>query len=408
MIVLTVPICFLFVCGYMLMCMIQVKLELEVTLTPEPEVSSTVVSNNSTNSCDSDQSSSNEDNLMKSSSSSSSMSVMPTVIPPTTIVCLPSLPNSLPHNTANMHAATYITTQNANAVVVPPTVQKQFVQQSGVYSSNANQQQQQQQQHRVAVQQQPRTAVVASSSSIPYLSIATTQPLRAVPNTTQNRPKLPQQKSGRGRSNSNKPPPGAVNLERSYQICQAVIQNSPNRHQLKGQLRPPPSMLGPTVVTNKKDEANLVKIVSSFDAVEFDKHNFNDWTVFQQANGQPRVTFSKKGFVQRQPSPVLVRHVFTTNQGIPVSMAVLPSGIHQSQQQQQQQQSATTVPTDGSSGGQLNASGQYILVQRTGIVPADNQAPRASSAPPAQNQVGELCRGRLSNEIKIKYACFVL
>ncbi|KAG5667830.1 hypothetical protein PVAND_015799 [Polypedilum vanderplanki] len=38
-------------------------------------------------------------------------------------------------------------------------------------------------------------------------------------------------------------PPGSVNLERSYQICQAVIQNSPNRHQLNCQLKPPPSTL---------------------------------------------------------------------------------------------------------------------------------------------------------------------
>lgn len=50
--------------------------------------------------------------------------------------------------------------------------------------------------------------------------------------------------SGRGnRGGGNRPPPGAINLERSYQICQAVIQNSPNRHQLKAQLRPPPSSL---------------------------------------------------------------------------------------------------------------------------------------------------------------------
>ncbi|XP_060810285.1 polycomb protein Asx isoform X2 [Amyelois transitella] len=48
--------------------------------------------------------------------------------------------------------------------------------------------------------------------------------------------------SSRSRS-SNKVPPGAVNLERSYQICQAVIQNSPNRDALRGQLRPPPALL---------------------------------------------------------------------------------------------------------------------------------------------------------------------
>lgn len=55
-------------------------------------------------------------------------------------------------------------------------------------------------------------------------------------------------KRGRGsRTTSDRPPPGAVNLERSYEICRAVIQNSPNRHQLKAQLRPPPSMLAKNV-----------------------------------------------------------------------------------------------------------------------------------------------------------------
>lgn len=59
-------------------------------------------------------------------------------------------------------------------------------------------------------------------------------------------------KRGRGsRTTNDRPPPGAVNLERSYEICRAVIQNSPNRHQLKAQLRPPPSMLAKSVqITN--------------------------------------------------------------------------------------------------------------------------------------------------------------
>lgn len=55
-------------------------------------------------------------------------------------------------------------------------------------------------------------------------------------------------KRGRGsRTTTDRPPPGAVNLERSYEICRAVIQNSPNRHQLKAQLRPPPSILAKNV-----------------------------------------------------------------------------------------------------------------------------------------------------------------
>lgn len=58
-----------------------------------------------------------------------------------------------------------------------------------------------------------------------------------------------------GRS-SNKPPPGAVNLERSYQICQAVIQNSPNRDQLRCQLKPPPSLLAAAQANNMKKNEN--------------------------------------------------------------------------------------------------------------------------------------------------------
>ncbi|XP_031784006.1 kinesin-related protein 4 isoform X2 [Nasonia vitripennis] len=48
--------------------------------------------------------------------------------------------------------------------------------------------------------------------------------------------------NGRPR-NITKEPPGAVNLERSYQICQAVIASSPNRDQLKAHLKPPPSLI---------------------------------------------------------------------------------------------------------------------------------------------------------------------
>lgn len=50
--------------------------------------------------------------------------------------------------------------------------------------------------------------------------------------------------SNKSRNNSTKTPPGTVNLERSYQICQAVIANSPNREQLKAQLRLPPGLAG--------------------------------------------------------------------------------------------------------------------------------------------------------------------
>lgn len=108
--------------------------------------------------------------------------------------------------------------------------------------------------------------------------------------------------SNRSRS-SNKVPPGTVNLERSYQICQAAIQNSPNRDALRGQLRPPPALL----------------------------------------------TRPARSVRPPPPPPVLVRH-------LPVSV----------------------MPHNEMNENRSNNVGQYILVQRT-----PNVAPRASSAPPA-------------------------
>ncbi|CAH0700771.1 unnamed protein product [Spodoptera exigua] len=109
--------------------------------------------------------------------------------------------------------------------------------------------------------------------------------------------------SNRSRS-SNKVPPGTVNLERSYQICQAAIQNSPNRDALRGQLRPPPALL--------TRPARSVR-------------------------------------PPPPPPPVLVRQ-------LPVSV----------------------MPHNEINENRSNNVGQYILVQRT-----PNVAPRASSAPPA-------------------------
>ncbi|KAJ0181681.1 hypothetical protein K1T71_002403 [Dendrolimus kikuchii] len=115
--------------------------------------------------------------------------------------------------------------------------------------------------------------------------------------------------SSRSRS-TNKVPPGAVNLERSYQICQAVIQNSPNRDALRGQLRPPPALLARPARPPHPPHPLA--------------HN-------------------------RPPPPVLVRQV-------PLSL----------------------MPHNEINENRSNNVGQYILVQRT-----PNVAPRASSAPPA-------------------------
>lgn len=270
------------------------KLELEVTLTPEPEVTSSTVMMNNCYGGDSSSDQGSGEDCKSLPANSGICSAIPTVIPPTTIVCLPSLVTTMPSSVsgAGHPHTTYINQLQHH---------KQHIQQ---------QQQQPIFTHNGAVQrpsmsvslppisagQQPtRAAVVASSSSLPYLSLATNQPLRAVPQqqnrlkgsvtggvqTQQTAPSSQQQQqqqlqkgSGRGSRTSNRPPPGAVNLERSYQICQAVIQNSPNRHQLKAQLRLPPSMLATgtspnsyvAATTIKKDDASLAtsnKIVSS-------------------------------------------------------------------------------------------------------------------------------------------------
>lgn len=181
----------------------QVKLELEVTLTPEIASSDTMITS-----------------TVNTSSNGSSLTVTPsvnktltTVIPPTTIVCLPSTVSTGPM----MNSAVNEVTQCATI---------------------------------------PRPGMVQSSSALPYLALSTSQPIRAVSTHSKTKPKS-QQGSGTSRNRgSNKPPPGAVNLERSYQICQAVIQNSPNRDQLRCQLKPPPSLLAAAQANNNKKNEN--------------------------------------------------------------------------------------------------------------------------------------------------------
>lgn len=87
--------------------------------------------------------------------------------------------------------------------------------------------------------------------------------------------------------------------------------------------------------------------------------------------------FPKTKFIQRQQSPVLVRHVLTSNQGIPVSMALLQSNNQQNHSITVQSQQTESLPAGTAI---INNVGQYVLVQQ-------NSTPRASSAPPAQNQV---------------------
>lgn len=300
----------------------QVKLELEVTLTPEIVNTDSLVTSSVGGS---------SSNVTSSIVPSVSKTTVATVIPPTTIVCLPSVvsTSSLIHPQSNQLSSTSSVTNfiNSNSL--------------------------------------PRTGMVASSSAVPYLALSTSQPMRAVTTHTKSKSKSTskdsQTSSGNGtnrnRNSSNKPPPGAVNLERSYQICQAVIQNSPNRDQLRCQLKPPPSLLAATNNNNNNNNNNNAtggsKKTENGRATQYgtvtSSRNGNkpftpplpaspNFTVIPSGNGVKPVAPStgkisaagaRAGTAfhqQRQPSPgpVLVRHVFTSGQGIPVTMAVLP------------------------------------------------------------------------------------
>ncbi|XP_019761548.2 polycomb protein Asx isoform X2 [Dendroctonus ponderosae] len=305
----------------------QVKLELEVTLTPEIASSDTLITSTVT-------SNNNDTNLTGSSATAKTVT---TVIPPTTIVCLPSAVSTAPMQIPG------------ETVQCGPPIS--------------------------------RPGLVQSSSALPYLALSTSQPIRAVPTHSKNKPKT-NNIGSRNRANTNKPPPGAVNLERSYQICQAVIQNSPNRDQLKCQLKPPPSLLAAAAVNNSKKIDNRQTQYSSVTSSRGSKTftpplpaSGNFQTASRYNNGiKPLGQKGRPGlpFQQRQASPpVVVRHVFTTSgQGIPVTMAVLPQG-------------AALSPEIVDGQNQVGAVGQYILVQRTGVVDQHN-VPRSSSAPPAQ------------------------
>ncbi|XP_034942447.1 polycomb protein Asx isoform X2 [Chelonus insularis] len=160
-----------------------------------------------------------------------------------------------------------------------------------------------------------------------------------------------EQSSGRSRS-STKEPPGAVNLERSYQICQAVIQSSPNRDQLKAHLKPPPSLLarGDGAFTTNKSGGRTVTTVKSQKSHQTSHQNQKS---------------------QNKTQAVMLRQVFaTTRQPAPVEIT------------ENSNASVAQISTNGPGN-----FGQYILVQRTGV---NDSAPRASSAPPLPPQIASI------------------
>lgn len=97
----------------------------------------------------------------------------------------------------------------------------------------------------------PRIASTSSSPSriLPRSTQPTSNPVSVAGTSSSTTSGLIAPRNGSGKqSQPSRAPPGTVNLERSYRICQAVIENSPNCEQLKAQLRPPSAFSSSVVV----------------------------------------------------------------------------------------------------------------------------------------------------------------
>lgn len=158
--------------------------------------------------------------------------------------------NKLPKQIIYAHHPAIVKDNNTNTIVAQAPFQKQKI-----IMSTANIQQK-------VVQTQPisNTTITVPQRTTAFAQRMPSQTTRLPVTVGQQvtvkpvrKPEIPSNKGrgGRSTSNSGRPPPGAVNLERSYQICQAVILNSPNRHQLKAQLRPPQDFLAAAAAKTK-------------------------------------------------------------------------------------------------------------------------------------------------------------
>ncbi|CAK9815678.1 Polycomb protein Asx [Anthophora quadrimaculata] len=218
-------------------------------------------------------------------------------------------------------------------------------------------------QHQASAPTQPRqvVATIQQQQQYPGATVAvSSRSSRSNNQGSQRGSRNNNKEQGGGRSRSTtKEPPGAVNLERSYQICQAVIQSSPNRDQLKAHLKPPPSLLarGDGAFTTNKSGGRTITTVKT---------------------QKPSQTIQNKQ-AQNKTQAVMLRHVFATARQ--ATSAEVP-------------ESNTVAQLGSTTTGGL---GQYILVQRTGV---GDSAPRASSAPPLPPQIAgmgvgvHLVRGR--------------
>jgi len=162
-------------------------------------------------------------------------------------------------NTATIPSAYANVVAVASAQQSPPVPAPQQQQQTAQQQHLAN--------HNSNMQQLP---------TIPNVLTMKALPPSGVPSTIAQQRLQPKMPTGKGRkATSNRLPPGAVNLERSYQICQAVIQNSPNRENLKAQLRPPAAILNQATSQQKPQQQQATcdnETELKFDLVSNEKH----------------------------------------------------------------------------------------------------------------------------------------
>ncbi|XP_063710099.1 polycomb protein Asx isoform X2 [Culicoides brevitarsis] len=276
---------------------------------------------------------------------------------------------------------------NQKAIVTSVRIQQAAQQQQAV-----TQQQQQQQQTTVPVTRTTAFAqrVTHQAARLPMVQQQVT--VRPQKKDTNNSITSVTSNKGRGgRSNTGgRPPPGAVNLERSYQICQAVILNSPNRHQLKAQLRPPQEFLAASAAAAKNKNSSASdsttttatttsnKNIIVTKAINAEKEQTQYGNVTSSNKTTVRAPFQqKKTYIQRQQSPnLIVRQVYSTQAPPPGTSISNPS------------------PDLGTASLVNNGNGQYVLVQRTGIIQESGQQ-RASSAPPSSRLVGPVVQNQI-------------
>uniref|UniRef100_A0A336MBA4 CSON014606 protein n=1 Tax=Culicoides sonorensis TaxID=179676 RepID=A0A336MBA4_CULSO len=315
---------------------------------------------------------------------------------PTTIVKQENTGATLQQGTAYPKQKIIMSSANIQQKSV---TQQQQQQQVTLSSNNQAQHLQQQQQQQITIPQTTRTTAFAQrvthqTARLPGTQQVTVRPQKKDSNSINS---IISNKGRGGRTNNSggRPPPGAVNLERSYQICQAVILNSPNRHQLKAQLRPPQEFLASAAAAKNKNHSNSESTTTTSTTVgnknilvtktinsEKEKTQYGNVT---SSNKSSRPQFQqKKTYIQRQQSPnLIVRQVYqtpgTNNTGTVV--AANPTQ-HVQRINLQSISNPSSEQHIGTASIVNNGNGQYVLVQRTGIIQESGQQ-RASSAPPS-------------------------